>query len=83
MARISPAAIKAGIDAIRQRAPVDAVFVSCNQRAPRRGRCRNRKRHRPAGTSSNHAMAWHALRLAGVEDRLPQFGSLFTLPATA
>jgi maleate isomerase len=31
-------------------------------------------------SSSNHAMAWHALRLAGIEDRLPQFGSLFTLP---
>jgi maleate isomerase len=29
-------------------------------------------------TSSNHAMAWHALRLAGVDDRLPQWGSLFS-----
>jgi maleate isomerase len=27
-------------------------------------------------TSSNHAMAWHALRLAGIEDRLP-WGRLF------
>jgi maleate isomerase len=31
-------------------------------------------------TSSNHAMAWHCLRLAGVDDALPQFGRLFTLP---
>jgi maleate isomerase len=31
-------------------------------------------------TSSNHAMAWHALRLAGVDDRLDGFGRLFTLP---
>jgi maleate isomerase len=30
-------------------------------------------------TSSNHAMAWHALRLAGIGDRLPQWGRLFTL----
>ena len=31
-------------------------------------------------TSSNHAMAWHALRLAGIDDRLGQFGSLYDLP---
>jgi len=30
-------------------------------------------------TSSNHAMAWHALRLAGVDDVLPQFGRLYEL----
>jgi maleate isomerase len=30
-------------------------------------------------TSSNHAMAWHALRLAGVADALPQFGRLFAV----
>ncbi len=30
-------------------------------------------------TSSNHAMAWHALRLAGIDDKLDQFGSLFEL----
>ena len=28
-------------------------------------------------TSSNHAMAWHALRLAGVDERLPRFGRLY------
>ena len=28
-------------------------------------------------TSSNHAMAWHALRLAGVDDTMPQWGRLF------
>ncbi len=31
-------------------------------------------------TTSNHAMAWHAMRLAKVKDRLPERGSLFTLP---
>ena len=31
-------------------------------------------------TSSNHAMAWHAVRLAGIQDSLPQFGKLFTFP---
>jgi maleate isomerase len=27
-------------------------------------------------TSSNHALAWHCLRLAGVEEPLPQWGRL-------
>jgi maleate isomerase len=30
-------------------------------------------------TSSNHAMAWHALRLAGIRDPLPRWGRLFTV----
>jgi maleate cis-trans isomerase len=32
-------------------------------------------------TSSNHAMAWHCLRLAGVSDPVPAAGKLFELPA--
>ncbi len=31
-------------------------------------------------TSSNHAMAWHCLRLAGIDDPQPGLGSPFTLP---
>ena len=31
-------------------------------------------------TSSNHAMGWHALRLAGIDDKLGHFGSLYELP---
>lgn len=30
-------------------------------------------------TSSNHAMGWHALRLAGIHDPMPEFGKLFGL----
>jgi maleate isomerase len=28
-------------------------------------------------TSSNHAMAWHAMRLAGNDEILPQWGRLW------
>ena len=31
-------------------------------------------------TTSNHAMAWHAMRLANIADRHPEHGSLFSLP---
>jgi maleate isomerase len=30
-------------------------------------------------TSSDHAMAWHALRLAGVGDWVPRVGRLFEI----
>lgn len=81
VARISPAAIKAGIDTIRLRADIDAVFVSCTSVRLAEAAADIESGIGLPVTSSNHAMAWHALRLAGVEDRLPQFGRLFTLPA--
>ena len=28
-------------------------------------------------TSSNHALAWHCLRLAGINDLIPESGKLF------
>jgi maleate isomerase len=83
VARISPAAVKAGIDAIRQRAAVDAVFVSCTSVRLAEAAADIESDIGLPVTSSNHAMAWHALRLAGVDDRMPQFGKLFTLPAVA
>ena len=32
-------------------------------------------------TSSNHALIWHALRLAGVSEPIDGYGSLYQLPA--
>lgn len=80
VARITPDSIKKGVAAIMARAKVDCVFVSCTS-----VRLAEAARDIETGigvpiTSSNHAMAWHALRLAGIEDSLPQWGSLFTLP---
>jgi maleate isomerase len=28
-------------------------------------------------TSSNHALAWHMLRLSGIQDDIPGFGRLY------
>jgi maleate isomerase len=80
VARISPASIKAGIDRIRAAAGIDAVFVSCTSVRLAEAAADIERQIGIPVTSSNHAMAWHALRLAGIEDRLPQFGRLFTLP---
>jgi maleate isomerase len=80
VARISPASVKAGVDAITARAKVDAVFVSCTSvRLAEAAAAIEAEIGLPV-TSSNHAMAWHAMRLAGVDDQLPQFGRLYSLP---
>lgn len=78
VARITPASIKAGIQAIKGRAAIDAVFVSCTSvRLAEAARDIEHDIGLPV-TSSNHAMAWHALRLAGVNDAMPKWGRLFT-----
>lgn len=80
VSRISPGSIQEGIGAIVSRAPVDAVFVSCTSLRLAEAARRIEGAIGIPVTSSNHAMAWHALRLAGVEDRLPHWGSLFERP---
>lgn len=77
VARITPASVKRGVDTILSHAPVDAVFVSCTSvRLAEAARGIEAETGVPI-TSSNHAMAWHALRLAGVDDAMPQWGRLF------
>jgi maleate isomerase len=77
VSRISPASIKRGVETIMAKAEVDAVFVSCTSvRLAEAAQAIEREIGIPI-TSSNHAMAWHALRLAGVDDVMPQWGRLF------
>ena len=79
VARIDPASIRAAILDLGAAADVDAVFVSCTSlRLVAEAAPIEAALGKPV-TSSNHAMAWHALRLAGIADPLPQFGRLFTL----
>ena len=80
VARITPAAIRHGVKTIVSRGAVDAVFVSCTSvRLAEAARDIEAETGIPI-TSSNHAMAWHALRLAGVADVMPQWGRLFEQP---
>jgi maleate isomerase len=80
VARISPASIKKGVMAIKERATIDAVFVSCTSVRLAEAAAQIESEIGLPVTSSNHAMAWHALRLAGIGDALPQWGRLFALP---
>ncbi len=78
---ITPSSIKAAVRRIVETAAVDAVFVSCTSvRLADAAAAIEAEIGLPV-TSSNHAMAWHALRLAGVDDDLARFGRLFSLAA--
>ncbi len=79
VARITPDSLISASKEIAGLAEIDAVFVSCTSlRLAECARAIEDEIGIPV-TSSNHAMAWHCLRLAGVDDKRPEFGRLFSL----
>ena len=79
-ARISLDSVAEGVAALARAARPDAIFVSCTSvRIAERITSMEAAAGVPV-TSSNHAMAWHTLRLAGVDDLVENAGRLFTLP---
>jgi maleate isomerase len=77
-ARISPASLHRAALELGRSDAVDGLFVSCTGlRLVDDVEALEAELGKPV-TSSNHAMAWHCLRLAGVNDALPRFGRLFT-----
>ncbi len=79
VARITPESIERAVWELVKQANVDAVFVSCTSVRLMLDCADLEKSLGIPLTSSNHAMAWHALRLAGIDDKLGQFGSLYDL----
>lgn len=78
-ARISTESIRMAAIELGQIEDVDLVFVSCtNLRIAPVVNAIEEATGKPA-TSSNHAMAWHCLRLAGVDDQRPEFGRLYSV----
>lgn len=77
VASITARAIKAAVLELGRSDLVDAVFVSCTSLRVARAVAEMEAELGKPVTSSNHAMAWHMLRLAGIEDRMPQHGRLF------
>jgi maleate isomerase len=76
VARISMASIEEAILDLGRHDAVDAVFISCtSMRVAEIVERTEAKLGKPV-TSSNHAMAWHALRLAGFRDPVAGFGRL-------
>ena len=61
---------------------VDAVFVSCTSlRLVEQVEALEAKLGKPV-TSSNHALAWHSLRLASYGKPIAGFGRLMRMPTT-
>ncbi len=76
-ARIDAGSIRAAALRLGRAADVDGVFVSCTSlRLVEAVAAIEAELEKPL-TSSNHALGWHCLRLAGIDDRRPGFGRLF------
>ncbi|MFK7942540.1 MAG: aspartate/glutamate racemase family protein [Paracoccaceae bacterium] len=74
---ISPVSIRKAVLKVVETAEVDAVFVSCTSlRLVEHVAALEAELDLPV-TSSNHALIWQSLRLAGIEDRLDGLGKLF------
>ena len=78
VARIAPSTIRQAVLELGRSEAVDTVFVACTSlRVADDVEALEQELGKPV-TSSNHALAWHCLRLAGYDDLVPGFGHLFT-----
>ena len=80
VATIDEDSLVSAIDTIRTGHEIDAVFVSCTSVRLADAVAGIEERTGLPVTSSNHAMAWHCLRLAGIDETMDGRGRLFTLP---
>lgn len=76
-ARVSLDSIEAAALELGADRDVDGVFVSCTSLRLVAVAERLEARLGKPVTSSNHALIWHCLRLAGVNEALPGYGRLF------
>lgn len=81
--RISPASVREAARALGRAEAVDGVFVSCSSIRILPIVAEVEAELDKPLVSSNTAMAWHCLRLAGIGDALPRYGRLFARPLAA
>ena len=80
VAKISEQSVAEGARKAAADDQVEGVFISCTSiRAVSFIADLEKEIGKPV-TSSNHAILWHLIRLAGLDDPLPQFGRLYTQP---
>ena len=81
--RIDPRSILEAAISVGRSDNVDGVFISCTSlRAAGIIEEAEARLNKPV-TASNHALAWHLLRLAGISDEIAGFGRLFKLQRPA
>lgn len=81
--RISEASVKAAAIKLGLEPDVDAVFVSCTSLRLAGVVSEVEAVINKPVTSSNHALGWHCLRLAGIDDRSHGAGRLYQLDLPA
>jgi maleate isomerase len=79
VARIRPASTKAAAIDLARSPDVDGIFISCTSLRTIDIIGEVEAETGKPVLASNPAQAWHLLRLGGVEDKLPQWGRLFTV----
>ncbi len=77
VARIDSDSIANAVDKLKALEEVDMVFVSCTNVRLMDAVCKIEDKTGIPVTSSNHAMAWHSMRLAGNNQCMPQWGRLY------
>jgi maleate isomerase len=85
VASIDADSLIAAINTIKDKASrdgesIDMVFVSCTSVRLAEHVAQIEESIGLPVTSSNHAMAWHCLRLAGVSEAMPHLGQLYSAP---
>lgn len=78
VARIDESSIISAMQTLVHGRDIDMVFVSCTSIRLLESIHRIETLLDMPVTSSNHAMAWHCLRMAGVSDVMPQLGRLYS-----
>lgn len=81
VAAIDGISLRRAVEVVTAGREVDAVFVSCTSIRLAEAVAKIEADTGIPTTSSNHAMAWHCLRLAGIRDVLSGLGRLYEVQA--
>lgn len=81
VARMTPRSLLAAIEQTVAGQQVDGVFMSCTNLRMAPVLAEAERRIGVPVLASNQVLAWHMMRLAGVEDAVPAGGRLFTVSA--
>jgi len=79
VSKINEESLKEAVREVARASDLDAIFVSCTSLLMQPLIPQMELELGIPITSSNHAMAWHALRLADINDQFPDKGKLFTV----
>ncbi|MBH67809.1 MAG: Asp/Glu racemase [Rhodospirillaceae bacterium] len=75
---ITPESIRKVITDVFSELDLDMIFISCTSLRAVNIIPELENLLQIQVTSSNHALVWHMIRLGGIDDKIPEYGQLFT-----